>query len=323
MPNVLSAFLGEDHVRPIIRLSSMALALAGVGLSGAARAETLRISGVYPAASDGAAALNTLSVEKFSGTDGPALSFRVADALREAQIDGEPYFTVLVEQLAGEADAVLTGHAEPRFSEQEYRGEREVCWTEDDRGRCTERREVELDCIRVTMTLRPEMRLVGYNGNVLWSSSIERSHQESFCPVLDSPPSADEPIARMVGEIADEIRYELAPSYRAQDIRIMERRRGLEGDARSEFRDAIRLTKTDEAAACAEFERLHAANPNHPSLSFNVGLCAEQRYDVDAAEAAYTFALQFEDSDDEAQAGLRRLEARMRADMQLANHYGH
>ena len=303
-------------------LTGAFMALASGAISLPASAETLQISGIYPAASDGAAALNVISVERFSGPDGPALSFRVSDRLRSAQVQGEPYFTVLVEQLAADADAVLTGHLLPTFSEQEYEGEREICWAEDDRGRCIERREITLDCIRVTMNVRPEMQLIGRNGNLLWNSDLHRSHRTSFCPELDDAPDADGPIARMIDEIADETRRQLAPVYRVHDVRIMERRRGLEGQDRDDFRAAIRLTDTDEEAACAEFERLHAANPDHPALSFNIGLCAEQRYDIDAAESAYSHALQFEDSDDEAQAGLQRLQDRMRADTQMANHFG-
>ncbi|TIX51975.1 tetratricopeptide repeat protein [Alteraurantiacibacter aquimixticola] len=288
-----------------------------------ASAETLRITGVYPADSDGAAALNAIMVDKFTGIDGPALSSTVATRLREAQIDGESYFAILVPPFAEDAEAVLKGHAEPRYSETEYTSEREICWTEDDRGRCTERREVELDCLRVTIHLRPQMQLIAANGNELWRSDSEKQRQMSFCPEFDDAPDADPHISAMIGEFALEARHALAPVYRDDDIRIMERRRGLSGNDRNAFRDAIRLTGSNEAAACDEFARLHATNPDHPALSFNVGLCAEQRYDIDAAQAAYRHALQFEDSDDEAEAGLIRLDERMRADMQLANHHGH
>lgn len=307
----------------VVRKVSVVLAICGVFAGSPAAAETLRIEGVYPAESDGAASLNSISVERFGGVDGDALTFAVADRLREAEVQGERWFNVLVESRAEDADGVLTGYAQPRYADTDYKTKRKICWAEDDRGRCTERREVELDCIRISITLRPEMRLVGYNGNLLWSSDIEKNRQLSYCPELDTAPDADPAIREMVEEIASDVRYRLAPAYRVQDIRIMERRRGLEGDARGEFRDAIALTKTDEAAACAEFERLHVANPDHPALSFNVGLCAEQRYDINAAEAAYNHALQFEESDDEARAGLHRLNERMRADMQMANHHGH
>ncbi len=305
-----------------IRIISAGLAL-GAGLSAMpAAAETLRIAGVYPAESDGAASLNSIAVERFGGVDGDALAFAVADRLREAEVQGEPWFTVLVQSRAEDADAVLTGYAQPTYADTDYKSKREICWAEDDRGRCIERREVELDCVRISITLRPEMRLVGYNGNLLWSSDIQKNRQLSYCPELDTAPDGDPAIREMVDEVARDVRYRLAPAYRVEDIRIMERRRGLEGDARDEFRDAIRLTRTDEAAACAQFARLHTQNPDHPALSFNVGLCAEQRYDIDAAEAAYNHALQFEDSDDEAQAGLQRLRERMRADRQMANHHG-
>lgn len=281
-------------------------ALAMVGAAPAA-AETLRITGYAPADSFAAASIETIAVERFSGADGPRLSLLIEDRLREIELRGRPWFTVLVPSLAGDADAVLTGYIEPRFSESEYKATREICRREDEDGDCIERRDVELDCLRVTMRLRPEMRLIAYDGRLLWSSPLERSEQFSFCPEVDEEPDVDPRIDAMLEDVAQQVRSELAPSFIASDVRIMESRNGLDRDVRNAFRAAVQLTKSDEAAACHEFERLHAADPEQDSLTFNAGLCAEQRGDFAAARRYYRAALASKRSDDEAQAGLERI----------------
>ncbi len=294
------------------------LAAACCSLSAPAEAETLRISGIYPASSDEAALVEAIAVDRFAGPDGARLAFLVEDRLRDVSIGGQPWFTVLVPQLADEADAVLQGLVEPRFAESRFRGTRSVCAVEDDDGECIERRDVETDCLRVTASLAPEMRLVGYDGSLLWSSSAQRSSEVSYCPEFDQKPDFSDTINGWLEGIADETRANLAPRYRVQDIRIMESRRDLERATRNLFRDAIRMTEEDEGRACDMFEQLFAAHPEHPSLVFNAGLCAEQGGDFDLAAQRYRLALGNDQSDDEGEAGLRRIAERLRAERQLA-----
>lgn len=287
-----------------------------------AAAETLHIAAYVPAASDAATDIESIAVERFSGADGPRLSLLVEDRLREIQLRDRPWFTVLVPSLARDADAVLTGHAEARFSESKFKQKREICSREDEDGDCIERREVELNCLRVTVSLRPEMRLVTYDGRLQWSSPHERSEQVSFCPRVDEEPDADPRIDAMLQDIARQVRSDFAPSHFSSDVRIMESRNGLDRDTRNAFRDATQLTKSDEAAACREFERLHEANPEQDSLTFNVGLCAEQRGDFDAARRYYSAALASDRSDDEAQMGLERVASSLEGMRQVEARFG-
>lgn len=283
-----------------------------------AQAETLRIAGVYPAASDDAVTVEAIAVERFSGTDGPALSFRMEDVLRGVNIEGRPWFTVLVPQRADQADAVLQGHAEPRFSESPYRGTRNACWRKGEDGECLERRDVETDCVRISMTFAPELRLTSRNGRVLWTSDTTRSSQFNNCPEYDDAPDFSAAVDGWIYEITQFARYGLAPHFVSNDIRIMESRRGLDNDTRDRFRDAIAMTERDEGVACDMFEALFAANPTHDSLTFNAGLCAEQAGAFDLAEERYRRALASDRSDDEATEGLERIDRRRRAVRQIA-----
>ena len=293
----------------------MAMALAA--FASPLHAETLRIAGYNPAASDEAAALRTIAVSDFSGHDGPSLSLLIADRLRQVELLGQPWFAVLVRDLAADADAVLDGHVQPRFSEASYNETRELCVERDDGGECIRREDVELECLRITATLRPELRLVRGDGLLLWSWSPERAEALSFCPGHDDRPDFEPAIERLLGQIAQEARFQLAPHYNERNVRVLESRRDLPRALRAPFRAAIRLVPSDPVGACAAFAQLLEQAPGHPSLIFNSGLCDEQAGDLDAAAAAYRRVLDDRNADDEAAAGLERIAARRRAAVQL------
>ena len=304
----------------MIRRAALA-ALAALALATPAAAETLTVETYSPALSEAALGVQTLSVDRFAGREGARFSFMVADALQQASIRGRPWFTVLVDDGPG-ADAVLEGRVTPHIAEHRFRRKREVCWTYDEDGACSERRKVELDCIRLQADVRPDVRLVRRDGALLWTFTSARGDQEEFCPDVDDYPDVRAMIMDVLPDLAHDIRRELAPTGTILPVRIMERRNGLSGDDRDRFRDAVRLTKSDESAACESFERLHSANPEQPSLMFNIGLCAERRGDHPLARARYSAALGSERSDDEASQGLRRIEDTAAANAQIAFHFG-
>ena len=295
------------------------LAVAAMVPATAAHAETLRVSGIYPAGSDEAVLVERIAVEEFGGPEGARLSFVLEDRLRDVSIGGEPWFTVLPPSLANEADGILQGYAEPRFSESTFRETREICTERDEDGDCIATREVEARCIQVNVSLAPEMRLVGYQGDVIWAGAFERNTSSRYCPRFDDKPDFTGTFESWLSDIANQARHALAPRYSVQDLRIMESRNGLDRALRDDFRAAVRMTDTDEAAACDMFETLFAASPETPSLIFNTGLCAEQRGDFALAEARYSLALGNDRSDDEGQEGLRRLDQRRHANRQLAD----
>ncbi len=81
---------------------------------------------------------------------------------------------------------------------------------------------------------------------------------------------------------------DLAPHAEDYKVRVREERDGLPPEVARQFKDAVRLTKHDEPAACAAFAAIDRAVPDQGSTTFNLALCAEQagRY----AEAADRYA---------------------------------
>ena len=134
-----------------------------------AQAETLRIETIYPAASDDAAAMRTIAIDRFAGREGRDFANRIEDRLLDAAIDGEPYFTLLHRSQAEDADGILDGEASVRITETEFSQRRKVCVEEDKDGDCVRREELDLACLRIAINVRPRANLRSAAGQLLWS----------------------------------------------------------------------------------------------------------------------------------------------------------
>ena len=262
-------------------------------------------------------------VERFGGEHGSALSLAIEDALRDAYFRGERYFRILPPGGDVSPDATLRGEAYTETDRSRVERERRVCVAEDDRGRCTKHETRKVECRRTVIGFVYSIRLIGYNGNLLHAEDERSAREHVRCPGDESDPPRPEQVAReFSGAIAGEIRRAFVPSHGVREIRVMESRDGIRREDRDRFREAVRLTKDDEAAACAVWEDLLVANPDHASTVFNVGLCAEQRDERDAAARHYRRTLELKPRDSYPTEGLGRLEGYDRADRQLAAHFG-
>ena len=304
-----------------VRLILVATA-AGLAFCAPANAETLKIHGIYPAENSGAAPLSSIAVQQFGGIDGPALSIKISDALRDARIDGQSYFSVGPASVMRGADAVMTGtvSTDVRTSRS---GSKEVsrCVKRDDKRNCVERRKVKVRCEQLNLSVRPTLRLIGPEGDMIHSENAQSTRQVRFCEG-ERQPSIEPLVEQSLDEIAQRVRFSLAPQQRVENIRILESRSGMaRADSRA-FKDAIRMTKSDEGVACDAFAALEPSVGEHVSLLFNLGLCAEARGDFTDAGDYYRRAIASDPSKSHAGDGLARLRQRERAEEQLAEHYG-
>lgn len=88
----------------------------------------------------------------------------------------------------------------------------------------------------------------------------------------------------MVEGIAGEVRRDIAPVVETYSIRFRESTKGLPKELNRPFKDIVRQTQRDLRSACASWAAMDAQAPNHPSITFDLGLCAE-------AEGEYRRAL--------------------------------
>lgn len=252
-----------------------------------ASAEQMRVDGYFPAGTDEAASLRTIAVEDFSGEDGPRLSLRVADALREVRVDGQPWLSVLAGRFGRGGDAALQGDVRTRYDENVIMLRRSVCVAYDAYNNCQQQQEQDVECLRVTASVRPELRLVRRGGQLVWSFSQQSQRSADYCPDFDEQPDFDAYIDEMLAEYARQIRYALAPAHESRSIRLLGGRDELPRPLRDTYRNAMRVVERDPAAACTIFASLAPQAPGHAQLAFNNALCAERAGDYARAEQGY------------------------------------
>lgn len=293
-------------------------ALSALALAAPARAEVLLVEGVYPAGNDRAAALRTLTVERFGGQDGGALTIRTEDALRDAVIDGRPWFTLLAR--TDVAEGALRGSATADVTRTRTTQRKEKCLSRDSNDKCVERGKVDVPCERRKIELEVGLRLIARNGDLLYRDDQPETDETTVCDDDKTTPRSVEAVVReMLAKVALRTRLALAPELRREKIRVLEDRKGLSPVDGDRFRNALRLTKTDAGAACRQWQAIAEANPGHAATVFNTGLCAESAGDLAGAEQRYRMAAQLTRLGNVSQA-LDRLAARRRAASQLAAH---
>jgi hypothetical protein len=315
-------------------------AIAAVLTGHAAQAETLRVEGIYAAETDAPSQARSIALASFDGRGGERVAFAIDEALRGAVIAGQPYFAVTFaapdsggsyrydraadpDAARGGADAVMRGIADVAVRNVDN-GTKEVeeCVRRDDRDKCLERKKVSYPCRLRTVELRPEVRLVAREGALLYAKGDTLIASQRFCEDEGRPSPVETVVQQLAADFAAGVRNDLAPTERAEDIRILESREGIAKADHNAFRAAVRLTKTDPDGACRAFAALEAAYPRDISIQFNLGLCHESKGELAEAAAQYDIVLQLKPGKLEPQEGLSRLASRERAERQLSIHYG-
>ena len=319
------------------------LAMAGLALAGPdiVLAEVLTVEGVYPARTAGAVEIEEITVERFGGDVGEQLAIAITDRLEDVRLDSQPYFTIKSatgggntyhiygaagaapeEAPSGPVGATLRGTASGEVSEVRDGSEKRTrCVRRDDNKKCIEETVDVFRCRKMTVRFSPSLRLIAREGGTLYAADDDLVQSQRYCANDKSEPSPARMMDSMVDEFAQRVRYDLAPEFRRADVRIMESRKGLAKADSSAFRETVRLTKSDQAAACAQFEAMLASYPDHASLLFNAGLCAERDGRLEEAAELYQRTRMTADGRAYAQAGLDRVASRMRAERQLDRRY--
>ena len=299
------------------------LAMVAALAATAAQAETIRVTTVYPAASDEAAALRSIQVEPFGGNAGEDLTIQAEDSLRGINLGTGPWFRVIPAATGGGGEALLRGTADTEQRFADYTEQRERCIKDAD-GKCTSVKEkITVRCHRRTIELVVQLRLIARDGTLLWSDNRPESLTESHCEDAESALRARNSVARELnGKVARRLRLAFAPRREAEDVRVDESRKGLNKKDSAAFKDAVRWTKRDAEVACQIWEGLAARNPDHAPIRYNIGLCAESgagTADV-LAQQQYARVLALNPKHSMAVRGLERIAAGARAERQIAAH---
>lgn len=326
-------------VRKLRRISSaLAAAFAIVGAQTVC-AETLDVKGIYAANIDLPGEIETIVIDTLQGEIGLDAEIAIQITLGSAALDGLLYYRVLRADApmtggtvtignqesvrsAIAPDAILSGVVRADIIERQLDPRvRSECIERDDKDECIRTEEFPIPCREMTVQLIPRLLMTDASGEQFYLNNETLSQRARFCRNDTVIPSALDFRDELIDELAQNIRLDLAPIQRVESVRIMESRKGLASQDRDAFREAVRLTKSDQLASCDGFARLEARNPTQVSVLSNIALCHEMVGELDEAKSFYSRALAVSPGRDSPTEGLRRIASRERAAMQIAARY--
>ena len=280
-----------------------------------AMAETLPITGSDPAAAN-VNDLLRIAVERFEGADGAAVAQHLEAALGEARFDGRSYYRIVAPESGAPIDGLLTGTTRASVDEVPVIEKRKKCTEYDpaDKKKCVKEVDVDIRCRRRTITVATTARLVAIrDGSIRYTRPLSARDQQTYCPDRAASRTADDYIEWAERDQVQAIRRDLAPTGYNLDVRVDENRKGLAKPAAEAFKDAIRLTKSDSAAACSTWAGLTRGAEPTAALAFNLGLCAEMGGDFDAAVDWYGQAQRLGSKSRDIGEGIARIDRHRRA----------
>jgi hypothetical protein len=237
-----------------------------------AGAETLRVEGVFAAQAREASLLPTIGVGPFAGPDGAELADAIERRLAKLGADGLPHVRLIPPALR--PDGMLTGRTGVQVASSDYREGRERCAERKD-GKCVRKERYSVACVRRTIALRADLEVRRRTGALPYSATKTRDDRADWCEDGGVATSVEGTVGGMIESIAAEVQHDLAPHAEDYTVRVIETRDGLPPDAAARFRQAVKLTKHDPAAACAAFADIDRMTPDHGATTFNLALCAE------------------------------------------------
>lgn len=281
-----------------------------------AAAETLTVTGSYPAGNGNINDLISIAVDRFEGEDGGVLSQALEGELTGVRFGGQPYFRVVAPESGVPTDALVTGNVRVGVDETGTTEKRKRCVEQDpaDKNKCLREEEYDLRCRRRIATVSTNVRLVAMgDGSVRYTRPLSARDEQTFCPDLKANRTVDAFVDQTLQSQVRTIRYDLAPSGFSDNVRVDENRKGLPKAAADAFKNAIRQTKSDQAGACDSWTAIARDAEPTAALAFNLGLCAEARRDFTAAIDWYGQAQRLGSKNRDIGEGLTRIDRHRRA----------
>lgn len=268
------------------------LCAAAMVASEPAYAEAVKMTGKFAPPNREAAMLESLGIDRFSGGDGRQLEMAIERALAQPDVEGRPHFELIGAFGGGPApDGVLSGMVSSGVQENRFKQKQKRCVEREggkDSGKCLKEAEVEVDCTRRVVDLNADLRLTRTaDRRIVYSTAKPRRDETSWCRGQTPPRTTEETVRAMVLDVAGEVRRDIAPVVETYSIRFRESTSGLPKDLNRPFKDAVKQTQRDLRGACAAWQAMDGQAPNHPSITFDLGLCAEAAGDFPAALALY------------------------------------
>jgi hypothetical protein len=271
-----------------IKKPFMAVCLT-LAFANAASAETLTVSGWYAAEERSVAMLHALSVDRFDGDEGPSLVSEIDRKLRGAQDrDRKPYFDV--RSRYAKTEAVVHGDVRVRIENVNFTRKVKRCADNIYSTKCKDEAKIQVDlyCLRRMVTTVANVHITRLSDDSrIYSRNLPQRHESESCEGEQKASDIDNVVATLVRRIADEFVSQITPFARTEKIRIRETRTGLSKEDGTQMKSLIASTKTSESAACEGWRDMEQRGISHPTLKFNLGVCAESVGQLDVALGYY------------------------------------
>jgi hypothetical protein len=263
----------------------------GLILGAPAAAETLRVEGVFAATAREASYLPTIGVDPVTGPVGEEVGIAIERQLQDLDDSDVPHPRLVPPSLR--PDGLLTGSTDIAVDDNDYIEARERCVEKKD-DKCVRRVKYRVRCTRRSVSLRVDLRLVRQrDGRTVYAGPKTRESNGWWCEDSGIPLDVQLTASSLGESVAREVRGDLAPHRERYKVRVQEDRKALPPELADRFRQAVRLTKTDEAAACRAFAEIDRLSPDHGATVFNLALCAEAAGQYPLAADLYSRARVF------------------------------
>jgi hypothetical protein len=278
------------------RHAALCCAAAAGFAAGPAWGESAKMTGKFAPPHRDAGMLDSLGIDRFSGRDGRQVELAIERALSQPDVDGRPHFDLISAFGGGRGpEGVLGGAVTSGVDETRYKDKRERCVEREggkDSGKCLRKADVEVDCWRRVVNVTADLRLIRTSdGRIVYSAAKPLRDEISWCRG-DSPSRTEEEAVRaLVLEIAGSVRRDIAPVVETYSIRFRESTKGLPKELVRPFKDIVKETQRNLPAACASWAVMSAQAPDHPSITFDLGLCAEAEGEYPRAMDLYRRAM--------------------------------
>lgn len=274
------------HIRAHVSVMVIALATAAP-----ARAETFDMVGDFPAPFREVSLARSIGIDRIAGRDGMALSLAIERLLGQRGPAGRPHFDLIALSRRGpDADVIVSGMADATVREGNVTRKVETC-VERQGKTCVKKEKIDATCLQESVSFSSTLRVArSADGRILYTQTRPQSDTIVTCPHDETQRTPRTSIDRMVRTAADRFVSDIVPRHESYRIRLREGRDGMDKAMGAAFRDSIRLSQRDPDGACGQWRGMVEALPTHPSLLFNLGLCAERRGDYAGAEGFYARA---------------------------------
>lgn len=275
-------------MKAVLRISCLALLCVG----SAAEAEKISVTGWYAATSREVAQLQSLGVDDFTGNEGPSLAAAIERSLSDARDrSGAQYFHMRSRWGNGGApDGVIDGSMQVRVDNSNYKNKVRRCAENNNSTDCPDDKKVDIEqrCTRRVISATADIRIVRVaDDRLIYSRSMPQRNEVSWCQGDSLPADVDVIVRPFFDNIAREVRRESTPFGATEKIRIREDRKNMAKVDSDQMKALIKITDKQPAQACAGWKAMADRGFKHPTLSFNLGLCAESRGELDTALAYY------------------------------------